>query len=103
VGLERGPLSLVSTIEGQLGSYNSGFGLRNPRILPWGFIALTTRDTLSAEIGTNFADKQRSLLGILRHSKATEFFIWSSIGILAEWMRKIAETSFMITDNSDEV
>jgi hypothetical protein len=46
VGLERGPLSLVSTIEELLGSSGSG---RCPR------------DTLSAKVGTNLADKRRSL------------------------------------------
>jgi hypothetical protein len=61
VGLERGPLSLVSTIEKLLGRKSSGSGLetweygrRYP--LRW------PRDTpLSAKIGTNFADKRRPL------------------------------------------
>jgi hypothetical protein len=43
VGLERGPLSLVSTTEQLLGRKNSGSGLE-------------TRD-----VGTNFDDKRRSL------------------------------------------
>jgi hypothetical protein len=61
VGLERGPLSLVSTIEELLGRKNSGFGLENrdygrrdpvrwPRDIP-----------LSSKVGTDFADKRRSL------------------------------------------
>jgi hypothetical protein len=61
VGVERGPLSLVSTTEELLGRKSSGSGLENrdydrrdpPR---W------QRDTpLSAKVGTNFADKRRSL------------------------------------------
>jgi hypothetical protein len=75
VGLERGPLSLVSTTEEPLGINNSGsrledleFGSRDPSRWP--------RDTpLSTKIGTNFADKRgcRSV-GIVRsQSQATEF------------------------------
>jgi hypothetical protein len=61
VGLERGPLSLVSTIEELVGRKSSCSGLENReygrRYLPnW------LRDTmLSAKVGTNFADKLRSL------------------------------------------
>jgi hypothetical protein len=61
VGLERGSLSLVSTIEELLGRKSIGSGLesreyghrdpsRCPRATP-----------LSAKEGTNFADKRRSL------------------------------------------
>jgi hypothetical protein len=61
VGLERGPLSLVSTIEKLLGRNNRGSGLQNReygRIDP----SRGLRDTpLSAKVGTNFADKRRSL------------------------------------------
>jgi hypothetical protein len=61
VGLERGPLSLVSTVEELLGRNSSGSGLKNrdygrkdpPR---W------PRDTpLSAKFDTNLAIKRRSL------------------------------------------
>jgi hypothetical protein len=62
VGLERGPLSPVTTIEGLLGRKSSSsalenpdYGRKNPPRLP--------RDTpLSTKVGTNFADK-RLLLG----------------------------------------
>jgi hypothetical protein len=56
VGLERGPLSLVSTIEELLERKNSVFGLDSReygRRDPW--------HPLSAKIGTNFADKRWSL------------------------------------------
>jgi hypothetical protein len=58
VGLERGPLSLVSTTEELLGRKNSGFGLEYGRGNP----LRRPRDTpLSEKVGTNFADKRWSL------------------------------------------
>jgi hypothetical protein len=61
VGLERGPLSLVSTTEELLDKKSSGSGLENQDSAvedPSRWL----RDTpLSAEVGTNFADKRRSL------------------------------------------
>jgi hypothetical protein len=61
VRLERGPLSLVRTIEELLERKNGGYNLeirdycrRDPSRWP--------RDTLlSSKVGTNFADKRRSL------------------------------------------
>jgi hypothetical protein len=61
VGLERGPLSLVSTIEELLEGNSSGSGLEN-RDYGEGDPLRWPGDThLSAKVGTNFADLRRSL------------------------------------------
>jgi hypothetical protein len=61
VGLERGPLSLVSTIEELLVRKSSGSGLerreygrRDPSRLPRGIF-------YQQKVSTNFADKRQSL------------------------------------------
>jgi hypothetical protein len=56
VGLERGPLSLVSTTEELLGRNSSGSRLENRGL--WESVALTTRDPLPAKV---VADTRRSL------------------------------------------
>jgi hypothetical protein len=61
VGLERGPLNLMSTTEELLGRNSSGLYLENPRKRLWGSVALTTRHPRSAKVGTNFVDKRQSV------------------------------------------
>jgi hypothetical protein len=61
VGVERGPLSLLSTIEELLERNSCGSGLEN-RDYGRKESAVLLRDTpLTANVGTNFADKRRSL------------------------------------------
>jgi hypothetical protein len=60
VGLERGPLNLVSTTEELLERKSSGFALEN-RKHGRGDSSRRLRDIpLSAKVGTNFPDKRRS-------------------------------------------
>jgi hypothetical protein len=60
VGLERGPLSLVSTTEELLGRKSSGSGIEIREYVRCGSVTLTKWHPLSAKVSTNFADKQRS-------------------------------------------
>jgi hypothetical protein len=61
VDLERGPLSLVITIEGLLERKGSDCGLENREYGSRGSVKLTTWHPLNSEVGTNFTDKRWSL------------------------------------------
>jgi hypothetical protein len=58
VGLDQGPLSLVSAIGELLGRKNSGFVIEI-REYSHRDVTLTAWNHLSAKLGTNFADKRR--------------------------------------------
>jgi hypothetical protein len=61
VGMERGPLKLMNTIEELLERKSSGSGLKKWDYSHRSSVGLITRHPLSANVFTNFADKRRSL------------------------------------------
>jgi hypothetical protein len=62
VGLERGPLSLMSITEELLEWKSSGSRSRKLRLTAVGIRCTDhSKHPLSAKVGTNFADKRRSL------------------------------------------
>jgi hypothetical protein len=78
VGLERGPLSLVSTTEELLGKKKLRFRSRNVRIPPEGYVTLTTWHHLSAKLAlTSSTSGCRSVDIIRSQTQATEFIFYN--------------------------
>jgi hypothetical protein len=76
VGLERGPLSLVSTIEELLGRKNSGCGPENRDYGRKGSVTLTIWHPLSAKLALTSPTSGGRSVGIVRsRTQATEFFL----------------------------
>jgi hypothetical protein len=61
VGLERGPLSLVSTVEELLGRKSSGSGLENQEYSHRDPSCWPRKTLYPQKVGTNFAEKRLSL------------------------------------------
>jgi hypothetical protein len=77
VGLERGPLSLVSTTEELLGRNCSGSSLENQDYCRWDPPRWPHDTPLSAKVGTNFSYNSCRSVGIVRsRTQATEFFYY---------------------------
>jgi hypothetical protein len=81
VGLERGPFSLVSTIEELLGRKSSGFGLEIREYSRKGSVTLTMRHPLSTKVVIIFTDHGCSVCIVRSRTKATEFFNSAQVSI----------------------
>jgi hypothetical protein len=77
VGLERGPLSLVSTREELFGRNRSDSGLESRAYVRRGKSRWPRGTLLSAKFGTNFAEIGGRSVGIVRsRTQDTEFFFY---------------------------
>jgi hypothetical protein len=80
MGLERGPLSLMNTVEKLLERKRNGSGLETRDYGRRGSVTLTTWHPLSASVGTNFAHWGGRSVGIVRSLiQATEFSLFTSL------------------------
>jgi hypothetical protein len=87
VGLERGPLSLVSTIE-LLGRKSSGSGLESREYGRTGYVALTTRHRLSAKLALTSPRSGGGSVGIVGSlTEAMEFSLVYKLVRVPVWSR----------------
>jgi hypothetical protein len=85
VGLEQGPLSLVSITEELLGRNSSSSGQENREYNQGGSVALTTQHPLSAKVGTTSPRSGGRTVGIVRwRTKAFLFSPPSEVGVIKE-------------------
>jgi hypothetical protein len=103
VGLERGPLSLVSTTEELLGRKSRGSGLENRDYGRRGSTALTTRHPLSAKLAlTSPTSGYRSIGKVRSRTEATEFclFVCLFVYSLIRVYLRFGNISFSLREQS---